>query len=188
MWIGILYPNNFDIKGNRQPFEYSRSQKRGNLYYFPPLGWTGIGLNITKYNNWEIKCGKINKEGEWCVAYHGTSLRNAKNIILEGLKEGKRQYYQNYKDKEGNEIGTGVYFTPHIETAEHYSIPYRGIKCVIMCRMNPEKMKKITKNEFYVVNDPINDIIPYRLLIKKCYKQFLDRKIIQKNKYSKKQK
>jgi serine/threonine protein kinase len=144
----ILYPQDFDIRGNRQPYEYSRNQKRGNLNYYPPIEWTGIGLNITKYDDWRIKCGQINKEGEWCVAYHGTSLENAKSIIIEGLKEGKRQHYQNYKDKEGNQIGTGVYFTPYIEIAEYYSKSYFGIKCVFMCRVNPEKMKKTPKNEF----------------------------------------
>jgi len=163
----ILYPEDFDVRGNRQPNEYSSGQKRGNLYYFPPIGWTGIGLNITRYANWEIKCGKINKEGEWCVAYHDTCLENAKNIIIEGLKEGNRQIYKDYKDKEGNQIGTGVYFTSHIEIAEIYSKPCNGIKCVFMCRINPEKMKKIPHHEFYVVNDPKIDAIPYRLLIKK---------------------
>lgn len=174
---GILYTKDFDVRGNRQPNEYSSSQKRGNLYYFPPIGWTGIGLNITKYDNWRIKCGKINKEGEWCVAYHGTCLENAKNIIIEGLKEGNRQHYQDYKDKEGNQIGTGVYFTPHIEIAEIYSKPCYGIKCVFMCRINPEKMKKIPNHEFYVVNDPNTDAIPYRLLIKKGCKRLHNKNI-----------
>ena len=178
----ILYPQDFDIRGNRQPYEYSNNQKRGNLYYYPPIGWTGIGLNITKYDNWEIKCGKINKKGEWCVAYHGTSLENAKNIIIEGLKEGKRQHYQAHKDQEGNQIGTGVYFTPHIETAELYSKSCNGIKCVFMCRVNPEKMKKIPNKEIYVVNDPKSDAIPYRLLIKKCCNHLLDKNRILKTK------
>jgi serine/threonine protein kinase len=178
----ILYPEDFDIRGNRQPYEYSKNQKRGNEDYFPPIGWTGIGLNITKYDNWEIKCGNINKKGEWCVAYHGTCLENAKNIIIEGLKEGSRQHYQDYKDKEGNQIGTGVYFARHIEKAEKYSKPCNGIQCVFMCRINPEKMKKIPKHEVYVVNDPRTDAIPYRLLIKKGCKHFFVKNIIQKHK------
>ena len=166
----ILYPEDFDIRGNRQPYEYSKNQKRGNVDYFPPIGWTGIGLNVTKFDDWEIKFGNINKKGEWCVVYHGTSLENAKNIIIEGLKEGNRQTYQDSKDKEGNQIGTGVYFSPYIEIAEEYSKPCNGIKCVFMCRANPEKLKKTPSDGYYVVNDPINDAIPYRLLIKKVYK------------------
>ena len=176
----ILYPQDFDIRGNRQPYEYSRNQKRGNLDYFPPIGWTGIGLNVTKYDDWEIKFGKINKKGEWCVVYHGTSLENAKNIIIEGLKEGNRQNYKDAKDKEGNQVGIGVYFSPNILIAEAYSKPCNGIKCVFMCRANPAKLKKIPKFDYYVVNDPLNDVIPYRLLIKKVCKITFAKNMIQK--------
>ena len=104
----ILYPDNFDVRGNKMPFEYSKEQRRGNMKYIPPLGWIGIGLNITGYPDWEIRCGHCNKEGEWCVAYHGTDIENAKNIIIEGLKPGKRQAYKDRIDKEGDKIGEGV--------------------------------------------------------------------------------
>ena len=177
----ILYPQDFDIRGNKQPYEYSTNQKRGNEDYFPPMGWTGIGINITKFDDWEIKFGKINIEGEWCVVYHGTSLENAKDIIIEGLQEGNRQAYQDYKDKEGNQIGTGVYFTPYIKIAEQYSKPCNGYKCVFMCRVNPKKMKRTPRKGYYVVNDPKNDAIPYRLLIKKFIKITFAINNIQKN-------
>ena len=177
----ILYPHDFDIRGNRQPDEYSRNQKRGNEDYFPPIGWTGIGLNVTKFDDWEIKFGNINKEGEWSVVYHGTCLENAKNIIIEGLKEGNRETYQDTIDKEGNQIGTGVIFSPLIDIAEKYSKPCNGIKCIFMCRVNPEKLKKTPRNNYYVVNDPINDVIPYRLLIKKVYKITFAKNMIKKN-------
>ena len=154
----------FDQRGNRQPYQYSRNQKRGYLDYIPPLGWAGIGLNLKKYENWNIKCGNTNGEGEWCVAYHGTSLSNAKNIIINGLKAGDRQALQNIKDEEGEIIGEGVYFSPFINIAEHYSEPIEGMKCVFMCRVNPKKAKR--KEKIYVVNEPDIDVIPYRLLIK----------------------
>ena len=163
----ILCPIDFDKRGNRHPFEYSQNQKRGNEKYNPPMGWTGIGLNITKYYNWQTKCGNINIKGEWCVAYHGTSLSNAKNIIMKGLEKGTRQYFEDKFDKDGNIIGKGVYFSPKIEIAEYYSEPYLGLKCVFMCRVNPEKMKVPIKEEIYIINEPDVDIIPYRLLIKK---------------------
>jgi len=124
----ILYPDNFDVRGNKMPFEYSKEQRRGNMKYIPPLGWIGIGLNITGYPDWEIRCGHCNKEGEWCVAYHGTDIENAKNIIIEGLKPGKRQAYKDRIDKEGDKIGEGVYFSPLIEVAEYYSNPKKGIE------------------------------------------------------------
>ena len=55
------------------------------------------------------------------MAYHGTSLSFAKNIIIEGFKKGKRQKFKNSKDKEGNIIEKGVYFMPIIEIVESYS-------------------------------------------------------------------
>ena len=161
-----LIPFDFDKRGNKLPYAYSNDQKRGGLIYNPPFGWVGIGLNISNYENWQIRCGKTNQKGEWCVAYHGTSISNAKNIITDGLMEGNRQYYSKHKDQRGNDIGTGVYFSPSINVAEQYSKPYEGIKCVFMCRVNPEKMKQPVKDLIYVINDPEMDIIPYRLLIK----------------------
>jgi hypothetical protein len=74
---------------------------------------------------------------EWCVAYHGTTLPNVKNIIIEGFKEGPRQHFKNTFDDEGKKVGKGVYFSSIVEIAEYYSIPYEGIKCVFMCRVNP---------------------------------------------------
>ena len=50
-----------------------------------------------------------------------------------------------------------------------------------MCRANPEKLKKIPGIDYYVVNDPLNDVIPYRLLIKKVCKITFAKNIIQKN-------
>ena len=161
-----LCVEDFDARGNKLPYDYSRNQKRGNILYVPPLGWIGIGLNISKYENWNIKCGNCNKKGEWCVAYHGTSLSNAKNIIIKGLKEGPRQSLKNDKDDNGKIIGTGVYFSSIIEIAEYYSKPCEGIKCVFMCRVNPLKMKRIDRESYFIVNEPEVDAIPYRLLIK----------------------
>ena len=170
----ILYPDNFDVRGNKMPFEYSKEQRRGNMKYIPPLGWIGIGLNITGYPDWEIRCGHCNKEGEWCVAYHGTDIENAKNIIIEGLKPGKRQAYKDRIDKEGDKIGEGVYFSPLIEVAEYYSNPKKGIKCVFMCRVNPKHVKQPGKKAIYVINEPDIDVIPYRLLIRGGYDNFIN--------------
>ena len=93
-----------------------------------------------------------------------SSLSNAKNIIIKGLKAGHRQALQNKKDEEGEIIDEGVYFSPFINIAEHYSEPIEGMKCVFMCRVNPKKAKR--KEQIYVVNEPDIDVIPYRLLIK----------------------
>ena len=170
----ILYPEHFDSRGNRLPFEYSKNEKRGNKKYIPPYGWIGIGLNITKYKDWGIRCGNCNKEGEWCVAYHGTNIENAKNIIVEGLKAGKRQHFRNSFDKNGELVGKGVYFSPIIEVAEYYSNSKDGIKCVFMCRVNPNTVKQPKKKNIYVINEPEEDVIPYRLLIRTGYDHLIN--------------
>ena len=163
--VGVT-AEDFDKRGNKLPYDYSKEQKRGNYNYYPPLGWTGIGLNITNHENWHIKCGNNNNKDEWCVAYHGTSLSNAKNIIIEGLKQGHRQQFKHALDVKGNIVGKGVYFSPSIKIAEQYAIPYEGVKCVFMCRVNPEKMKMPEEERIYVINEPEIDVIPYRLLLK----------------------
>lgn len=162
----VLTPQDFDKRGNKLPYDYSKEQKRGNYNYYPPLGWTGIGLNITNHENWHIKCGNSNNKDEWCVAYHGTSLSNAKNIIIEGLKQGHRQQFKHALDVKGNIVGKGVYFSPSIKIAEQYATPYEGVKCAFMCRVNPEKMKMPEEERIYVINEPEIDVIPYRLLLK----------------------
>ena len=86
----ILCPEDFDAAGNRDPYQYSKNQKRGGEEYVPPWGWTGIGLNVYRFEGWKVKCGNSGQKGEWSVAYHGTSLSFAKNIIVEGFKKGKR--------------------------------------------------------------------------------------------------
>jgi hypothetical protein len=51
-----------------------------------------------------------------------------------------------------------------IEIVESYSTPYNGVLCVFICRVNPEKIKKVHHNSIYVVNEPSMDVISYRLL------------------------
>ena len=55
---------------------------------------------------------------------------------------------------------------PIIEIVESYSTPCNGALCVFICRVNPEKIKKVHHNSIYIVNEPSMDVIPYRLLAK----------------------
>jgi len=65
-----LSKNAFDSLGNRID-GWGVGEKRGNINYFPPSGWIGIGLKVLdKYEN-NIWIGMDNIPGEWCVAYHG---------------------------------------------------------------------------------------------------------------------
>ena len=108
--------------------------------------------------------------GEWCVAYHGTSVEFAKSILINNFQEGPGQMYENYDDDNhpGKKVGRGVYVTPEITIAEGYSKTIDGFKCVFMCRVNPLNIR-IPKNtpNIWIVSGHSNDIRPYRLIIKK---------------------
>ena len=54
---------------------------------------------------------------------------------------------------------------PIIEIVGSYSTPFNGVLCIFICRVNPEKIKKVHHNSIYV-NEPSKDVIPYRLLVK----------------------
>ena len=80
-----------------------------------------------KYDNGDDTwLGYTNQEGEWYIAYHGTSGIYANAILNEGLKKGGRQLYEN--DNNINElsknihpiVGKGVYCTPKIMVADSY--------------------------------------------------------------------
>ena len=163
----------FDSKGNNKPFNYQKKGIRGGKEYYGPNGWTGYGLSVNgKYDNgdntWLGMTGK--NPGEWCVAYHGTSIKFAKSIIINGLQAGPRQFHSNDNDinHPGKKVGIGVVVTPDILLAEQYSEEFQGYKCVFMCRVNPLNVRIPDRNpRTWIVNGNSNDIRPYRLLIKK---------------------
>ena len=165
-----------DERGNKVN-GWSINEKRGNKPYEPPVGWIGIGLKVLeKYDygcdNWIEK----NSRDEWCVAYHGISgpKQIIKIIIDTGFKEGFRQSLQDDDDifHPGQKVGTGIYFTPSIKTAEHYSTSINfgdeKYKTVLMVRVKPEKIRQSASNDsFWVVNGDTDEVRPYRILFKK---------------------
>ena len=157
---------------------------RGGKKYYPPYGWIGIALNIkdkyiTKNNKW---IGKVNKEGEWTVAYHGVGKGNVfnkvLNIINSNLKEGSGQLYRELDNNEESKdkymsCGEGVYVTPNIEEAMKYadkiSLGNNSLKFkfVIMVRVNPTKIRSPGGSlPLWILNGNEEEIRPYRLLIK----------------------
>ena len=108
--------------------------------------------------------------GEWCVAYHGTSVEFAKSILINKFQAGPGQAYENDDDINHPEkkVGRGVYVTPEISIAESYSKIVDGYKCVFMCRVNPLNVRIPKSNQkIWIVSGNSNDIRPYRLIIKK---------------------
>ena len=100
-----LSKNQLDPRGNRSD-GWGVGEKRGNKDYFPPIGWTGIGLKVMdKYENnkW---IGMNNSPDEWCVAYHGVGgsqgsddVKKVTGLIYKGnFKEGKNQVHKDCDD------------------------------------------------------------------------------------------
>ena len=169
----VLSPDMFDSRGNQDPYSYEKHGLRGGKPYNGPIGWTGHGLFVwDQYdggnNTWIGMTGTT--PGEWCVAYHGTSLKFAKSILINKLKAGGGQAYANDYDLNhpGQKVGVGVYVTPEISIAESYAENINGYLCVFMCRINPKTMRQPSgMPNYWVVSGNSNDIRPYRLLIKK---------------------
>lgn len=154
-----------------------KGERRGNKEYFPPFGWQGYALNVIgKYDNGNNTwLGMSNQVGEWCVAYHG--LRGDKidkkinGIISQGIKDGQNNMCRNRFDlnNPGKKVGNGAYVTPKIQVAESYTNEFMGFKIAFMCRVNNNFIRiPNTSPDYWVLNGNVNEIRPYRLLVKKC--------------------
>ena len=113
-----ISPDMFDERGNRNS-GWGKGEKRGPpdylVDYIPPEGWYGYGLkvwDVYENNTW---LGYTNEEGEWYIAYHGTSGKVAPNILNEGFKRGDGHLYNdndniNELTKQSiKKVGKGVY-------------------------------------------------------------------------------
>ena len=124
-----------------------------------------------------------NSEGEWCVAYHGLGRSNTSDevkkitrLIYEGeFKKGPNKSLKNYDDKfhPGKKVGTGVYCTPNIQTAEKYAgisiINGKRYKTALMVRVKKDARRGCTVSfcdDYWVVNGTKDEIRPYRILYK----------------------
>ncbi len=152
---------------------------RGAFEYKRPFGWKRYAIKVLgrpEYgNNQWLGTGGIRAQTdgmEWPVSYHATSMESAKKIIQEGYKIGKKERF-----------GKGVYSSPSVLVADHYSstFDYEGnrYKAVLQNRINPDPghMKIVPKeetglgDEYWVspLNDPskgVHDVRPYNILIK----------------------
>ena len=190
----ILNESFFDSNFNKKSDSWENTkQKRGlnNLDYYPPTGWIGIGLNISKFNtnqDW------IDKEKGWATGYHGLRLSETKDkkyinfncneydfnmrleltiksIIENGLKDGINQPFKYERNsfslsKEEYELcGEGVYLSFQIEEAEKYTLPISGYKFVLMCKVCQTKIRESERFKGEFVADG-NYIRPYRILAK----------------------
>lgn len=189
-------PEMFDHEFDQLNDGYEKDGKRGPpnylMDYDPPFGYKGYGLKVSgKYDNGDDTwLGYTNQEGEWYIAYHGTSGNYANAILKEGLKKGSGQVHENKnninpltKDKFPT-VGLGVYCTPKIRIADEYAscagdIPFddKQFRIVFMLRVNPYKIR-ISEDEpnYWVFEGDYleektvrkfdDEVRPYRILIK----------------------
>jgi hypothetical protein len=177
----------FDFQFNRDYREWSgpEKEKRGGINYVVPKGWKRFSCRVKgKYgddNKWLRLDGG---EGEWAVAYHGTTSDALVPIIDGGLKAGKAQMYKGKKDaRTGKTIGVGVYATPSMQVAENFAnsrsggatkIEGRAVHFVLQCRVMPDAIKRCHDEDkhdqaYWVLNDPTH-IRPYGVLVKEVAK------------------
>ena len=191
----ILDDSIFNLNYNKNSYSWKREKEKTGynlIYYYPPNGWIGIGLNIDKYGsdkNW------LNKENGWVTAYHGLRLEKTKDekynilncneydlnmkleltiksIIKNGLKDGINQPFQFERNSfflsrnKYHNCQEGVYLSFQVEEAKKYTIPISGYIFVLMCKVCPNEIRTSRgfKGEF-VSNE--NYIRPYRILAQK---------------------
>ena len=170
-----------DPKGDRYK-NYSQNAIRGGEKYIPPNDWYGIGLNVENMydngnNDW-LSSNNIN--GEFAVAYFG--INNSLNDFQEMVEElnsniesmMSQKLYRNEKDLRNPnlECGDGVCVFQNPQFAENGAgildiLGYR-IKILLMCRVNPKKIRQPANfKDCWILNPTPDEIRPYRILIKK---------------------
>ena len=166
-------------------------EKRGGENYIPPLdGWVALGLKVlNKYennNNWLSYEGI---KGEYAIAYYGLynnlgnneelisdlneDIRDIKNIISERLfqdEKDKRTGFWIFREKCGG--GVCLFQDPKFAEKSAGIVSVHGVnyKILLMCRVNPKKIRQpLEYDKFWILNPTPDEIRPYRILIKKYF-------------------
>jgi len=162
----------FDFRFNqdfRNLADDGRKLMRGGQPYQLPLGWKRFAVNVKgQYDDGDNKWLKEDDSG-WAVAYHGTTGEGLTGILCTGFRVGDRQKFE-------NDTGAGIYCTPLIDVAQHYSKPkkYQGhtVQIVLQLRVKPSAIKHITdssatpfEKKYWVINNPAH-IRAYGVLIR----------------------
>ena len=189
-----------DARGNNCDGGWGKGEKRGGEPYIPPEGWIGYGLKVLDKYDLENEFHKNdwlsydNREGEWCVAYHGVGSEYSSKEVAKAvdgianytLKTKKELNQGNENDDEdeydyaedddmrhpGQKVGIGVYCSPNPEVMENYAgiveIDNEKYKMGFMLRVNPDKIRvPVGRKDFWVLNGNPDEVRPYRILIKK---------------------
>ena len=173
-----LSPDLLDPIGDRKK-GWGENEKRGGEQYIPPLdGWQGIGLKVKdKYgnNDW---LDYRNRPGEFSIAYLNicdfqddiiSNIVNISNIESESFYSQEIDC-RNTSFFSNKRCGYGVYLFQDPKDAEDRTgfldlFGYR-IKIILMCRINPAKIRQPKNTMIWILNPNSEEIRPYRLLIK----------------------
>ena len=186
-----MFDHEYDVLNDTWGINEKRGPPHHLMDYDPPIGYKGYGLKVTKkYDNGDDTwLGYSNIEGEWYIAYHGTSGIYANAILKEGLKKGGGQVHEddnniNDLSKDNHpKVGKGVYCTPKISVADSYAqwnditFENKKFRLVFMLRVNPYKIRICEGEKDYWVfeGDSLgekttrkfdDEVRPYRILLK----------------------
>ncbi|CAF3463231.1 unnamed protein product [Rotaria sp. Silwood1] len=173
----------------RYNFDYrkpgvSKQESRGNEPYYLPIGWYRHGLKVdNKYAGDIAWLGRVNAEGEWPVAFHGTNKNAVLGITQEGLLASKSAR-DIMKDEAIKQMGEeadrpGIYLATHCNDgadryADSFTFPIRTeesatFQVVFQCRVQPRKFTRhtgvVTTGEAWRFVDE-SAIRPYGILLK----------------------
>eukprot|EP00913_Durusdinium_trenchii_P000557 g513.t1 len=139
-------------KDFRDTKDDGRKMFRGGREYFLPVGWKRFAVQVKG----------VYDEGDNAWLRLG-------GILCTGFRVGERQKFE-------AAAGAGVYCTPRIDVAQHYSKPtlLRGhsVQIVLQLRVRPGAINPITdpsahefERKYWVINNP-DDIRAYGVLIR----------------------
>ena len=175
--------NILDKKGDKKFWKKKKNNNkiiRGGLEYLKPFGWIGIGLKVKgKFdngnNNW---LDNKNESGEFAVASLDLKNNIIENILIQNENKNinlnnsfiKPNIF-NKQQPQFSETTVGIFLFENPETVENYSeiINIFGLKLkiILMCRINPKKIRKSEKFPgCCILNPTTEEIRPYRILIK----------------------
>ena len=185
--------NILDPQGNR--FNgWGINEKRGEEDYIPPTeNWEGYGLKVLGMydngnNDW---LGYENKKGEFAIAYMGiNNFLGDSNKMVSDIndfgsnikKKPTSKLFRKDSNKRNSGIfsflfnyrkcGDGICLFQDPKIAENYAgiINVNGfqIKVILMCRVNPKKIRQPENFDgCWILNPTPDEIRPYRILIKK---------------------
>ena len=157
--------------------------KRGGLPYYLPIGWYRHALKVVdKYPDDKLWLGSNNVDGEWAVAFHGTTATAVKGIKEKGLLFTVVDAMRSEAVEKGgaNYDKPGLYVATHCNGGAHprYTTTFdvnsspgatETYRIVFQCRVKPGAYTihrtPVNKGHAWRFVDP-EAVRPYGILVK----------------------